>query len=378
MTPPKRTSMRTIRNITIAAGICVLVVLAAGAVAGASRSSNEARELLTSGSWLAVWFALCGLLVAGFVVFGAFRRRVGIAAMHAGCLLVIGGSMWGSPTGHALQHHLGVNKAPRGYAIIGHEIIGDDTPLYDSRLTEWPLDVGAGLSAGGWINPVDVLPFELRLEALHREFHPALVLNVFDSSGDMGPQQWLIDLAHHDPIPLPTTNATLQVLSVTPAIYDDGELAQSASVELALTRGDRHETGRLAPAGGASRAVLSLHPLYDDEQDWLDHSSPVIILFGPGPGGRAYDFHVDLSVHGEDGRVTDGTIAASHPLHYGGYYFYFAGAEGDRVLLMAASDSGWLAVWVGFVCVTGGAAWRCWLVPIYRVARRRAAGRRAS
>jgi len=371
--------MRTIRNITIAAGTCVLAVLAAGAVAGAFRPSDEARELLTSRPWLVVWFALCGLLAAGFVVFGAFRRRVGIAAMHLGCLLVIGGSMWGSRTGHELQRRLGRDKAPLGYAIIVPGASLPETPLYDPRLTEWPLDVGAELSAGGWIERVNVLPFELRLETLHSEFHPALVLNVFDSSGSPGLQQWLIDLAHHDPIRLPTTDITLQVLSATPAIYDGGEMTQSPAVELALTRGDRHETGRLAPADGASQAVLSLQPLYDDEQDWLGHNSPVIILSGPGPEDALREVHVDVSVHGDDRQVTRGRIAASHPLHYGGYHFYFAGAsaEGDRVLLMARSDSGWLAVWVGFVCMAGGAAWQCWLVPIYRAARHRAARRRA-
>jgi len=378
--------MRTIRNITMLAGICVLAALAVGAVAGAFRPSNEARELLTSRPWMAVWCALCGLLVAGFVVFGAFRQRVGIAAMHLGCVLVIGGTMWGSRAGHELQRRLGRDKAPLGYAIIVPGAGSAETPLYDSRLTDWPLDVGAELSAGGLIKRVDELPFELRLEGFRTDLYPPetgpwlLLLDMFFPSISQDPRvtvQAELDRANRQPMLLPKTDITLRVVSSTPAEYDGRELVQRPVVEVELVRGERREMARIEPEQGASRVGLPLVFLYHDSGDWFNHNSPAILLTRPGMDVPR-NFLADVSVHSDGEQVVASTISVNHPLHYGGYHFYFAGAEGDHVLLMATSDSGWLAVWVGFVCVTGGAAWRLWLVPVYRAARRRAGRRRAS
>ncbi len=352
------------------AATCVLAALGALAVVGAFKPTDEARAMFTSWPLVALWLALCGLLAAGFVVFGVFRRRVGVAAMHAGCVLVIGGTMWGSQTGHEFQRRLGADKTPRGYAMIGPEGAGLETPLYDREM----------------MTPLGKLPLGIRLEGFRIDLYPPeagpwlLLLDMFFPSEDLDPRathQMQLDRATRDTVLLPMTDITLRIISSTPAVYDGRELTQRPTVLCELTRGQRMQTVKIEPRQGATRVGLPLIFLYDDQRDWFRRGSPAIVLTRPGLD-LPRNYYADVSVHRDGVQVAAGTISVNRPLHYGGYHFYFDGAsaEGDYVMLVAASDSGWLAVWVGFLCMTGGVVWLFWLAPLWRAARRRIARRR--
>ena len=360
------------------AATAALAALGVLAVVGAFTGDDEAREMFTSWPLVAFWFLLCGLLAAGFIVFGSFRRRIGMAAMHVGCVLVIAGSMWSSQAGHELQGWLGIDKAPRGCAILESRPAATKTMLYDERLKELPVEAAARLVSTGMAQPFAELPFQLRLQAFRTDLYPpengpwVLLLDMFFQG--LFPDAHItvqeeIDLANRVPMHAPAAGITLQVLSVTPAIYDGLELTQRPAVVLELTRGERRKTLTITPEQGAARAGRALIPLYDSEQDWLAHHSPAIILARPDV---ARNFHTDVSVHRDGRQVASHTISVNHPLHYGGYHFYFTNIDADEqhVLVAVVSDSGWLAVWIGFACITGGAVWRFWLTPLWRAARR--------
>jgi len=66
-------------------------------------------------------------------------------------------------------------------------------------------------------------------------------------------------------------------------------------------------------------------------------------------------------------------IEVNHPMHFAGYNFYqhsYDPQENRYTVLMVASDTGLLFVWIGFLMLTIGAFWHFWLRPIFKSARK--------
>lgn len=136
-------------NLALISGLLGLTVL--GAFLGADR----AKELFNSPPLWPCWATLILALFAGFVVFAAKMRDFGLAAMHAGCLLVLLGSIWNSGPGHALATRLGLApKTPWSYLLLHN---GEATNVVcDSTLTQ----------------PLGRLPFTVRLDKFSMDYYP--------------------------------------------------------------------------------------------------------------------------------------------------------------------------------------------------------------
>ncbi|MCD6365108.1 MAG: cytochrome c biogenesis protein ResB, partial [Planctomycetes bacterium] len=131
------------------AGIAGLMVLAAGSTFfGAER----AGEFFNSRPPAVCWCVMLAALVAGFVGFRSLRRRPAPAAMHAGCILILAGSLWGSAGGHALRSALGGrHKIHKGYMEI-----------YQGR--------SDCVVAGANARTFDALDFDVKLERFSVEY----------------------------------------------------------------------------------------------------------------------------------------------------------------------------------------------------------------
>ena len=119
-------------------------LLATLSVLGAFCGAERAKLLFNS---LPLRFCWCGaavLLVAGLVEFPRLLQKPGLFMIHAGCLLVLAGSMWGSETGHQLQKRfLGVQKIPSGYMVISegnseNHVVAED---FKQKLIELPFSI---------------------------------------------------------------------------------------------------------------------------------------------------------------------------------------------------------------------------------------------
>ena len=116
-------------------------LLAALSVLGAFCGAQKAKLIFNSIPLGVYWYGVAVLLVVGFVKFSRLLDKPGLFMTHAGCLLVLGGSMWGSETGHRLQERfLDVQKIASGYMVVSEgnsekHIVTQD---FEQKLTELP------------------------------------------------------------------------------------------------------------------------------------------------------------------------------------------------------------------------------------------------
>ncbi len=142
---------RLLMWLTMACLVALVCLCIVGAFLGAARAAEMFRSPLMAGGW----FLLSAILLIGFIAFAAMRR-LGMLAIHAGAMLILGGSMWGSPPGHALRaKYLDHSPTAKGYM----------------RLFQNSAD-NLVLSADGQ-SVLGVLPFSVKLEKFWLEYYPA-------------------------------------------------------------------------------------------------------------------------------------------------------------------------------------------------------------
>jgi hypothetical protein len=134
------------------AAICLLALLS---VVGAFCGAAQAKVMFNSTVLKVYWGVLSALLLAGLLVFRRLVRKPGLLSIHAGCLLVLAGGMWGSHSGHRLADRLlGTQKIPKGYLVI-YEGQSERHLLREDLRT-----------------PLGELPFSIMLKDFRLEYYP--------------------------------------------------------------------------------------------------------------------------------------------------------------------------------------------------------------
>jgi hypothetical protein len=120
-------------------------------IVGAFLGAATAAGLFNSWPLIAFWLLWAFLFIAGLWTFQQLHRRPASLAMHAACLLILAGAMWGSVDGHKVARDLlGEHKVPSGFM----------------RLTERaePSNLILSNQNGGAESVIGHLPFSLRLD----------------------------------------------------------------------------------------------------------------------------------------------------------------------------------------------------------------------
>jgi hypothetical protein len=235
--------MKQLRQAILWAVLAAIFLLMALSAIGALLGAEKARELFNSVPMIVYWFLSLLLLAAGFA---SFRRLIAAPAglaMHLGALLIIGGAMWGSETGHQWRTAwFGVQKAQSGMMHIA-EGEADDA-IRDERG-----------------EPIVKLPFSLHLKDFRIEYWPAketqwslvVVAPVMDAEGHlMARQQQSVGWKPGEDIPLPLTNVHLKVLQYLP--HARPTFAAGAKPHMAITDAAGKMLGDLPPEAGAEVA----------------------------------------------------------------------------------------------------------------------------
>jgi hypothetical protein len=231
-----------------AVGLLLLAVLC---VAGSFFDAAHARAFFHHSVIVLSWMLLSVAFAGALLYDGLLARRPGRLASHAGCLLIILGSMWNSEEAHGLaERFLGSDKASSGFVI-----------LFEGQSTD-------KVYSDGFRSVVAKLGFELKLDRFDIDYYP------------------------HDP-----------------GVPESRWVVRSYTSRLAILR-DGKEL-----------------------------------------------FRRDVQVN--------------HPFRFGGYRFfqYSWGANehhGVYTILLAVSDQGLPLVYAGFVLLTLGIAWRCWVGSLLR------------
>ena len=328
--------------------LAALVALAALAVVGAFLGAREARELFTSLPLRIVWIGLAVLLLAGFGVFLTLRRKLGLAAMHLGTVMVLVGSLVGSPEAHELWG----SKIARGLVIVGPTMDQLRTPVAD-----------------GFINIIGELPYAISATAYREEYHPPQ-----DGPWDVKFEihlngvtyQALLEPTPNIPQPIPYTDMVFEVRHVTPELFtrrNDGsvELAETFALELIFRRGDmEYDLPTITTSDGRDTFWCSLEPFYPNSAAWAEAGTPLLEISAPALPRKQR--HVDLAILDGAGEMTTGTLSINKPFWHAGYLFYFNAidTESGRVMLTLVSDSGWAMTWAGMMILLAGTAWYGW------------------
>jgi cytochrome c biogenesis protein ResB len=99
--------------------LVMVVLLIILSIYGAFLGPYRAKSFFNSPALSAYWLALTAFLVTAFVIFGRLIRLPGLMLMHAGCIFILAGALWGSGTGLKVQNQLfGTDKIQRGRMII--------------------------------------------------------------------------------------------------------------------------------------------------------------------------------------------------------------------------------------------------------------------
>ena len=324
--------------------LLAIVLLTFLSILGAFYGAQEAKSFFNSIPLRGYWYGLAILLAAGFAVFGRLLRKPGLFMVHAGCLLVLAGGMWGSQAGHQLAERLlGTRKIPRGYIVI-----------YEGQAEK-------NVLAEDFKHQLGELPFSIKLKDFRLEYYEADEKSVPQLHIETQEGRCLQLIARAgEQISLGEGKGRIKIINTFrnfkirlddgKKIVTDGEgPAENPAVEVEIERPDgtnysRYVFERFAGYIHSANDGLQLSYISEKPQQVRDYLSDVVVI--------------------ENGKeVTSKTIEVNHPLYYGGYHFYqdsYDAKAGKYTVLSVTSDSGLYAVYGGYWLLCLGVLWQFW------------------
>jgi hypothetical protein len=352
--------MTELRRFLMWATLVLLVVLTVCSIYGAFIGAERAQAFFNSVPLAVYWFGLFLALMAGFLAFKRLRTAPTSFCIHAGCVAVLIGGLWGSGAGRELQNRiLGRNIIPDGrMALVNGQ---RENRIY---LEQDP-------------NEVRELPFMLALDEFRIEHYPGK-LHIQDRQSqevwilpvapgaayDLGPPHGYVHItgvyenfkirreflkdSNGNPVLDPNRNEPILV----PVPYDDPGPGSNPALAVQL-----HSEAR-------PRYVFERHP---------GHTTPDSPLVFQYRKGMISDYISEIKVIEGDAVVAQKDIEVNHPLYYGGYHFYQSSYGQDPqsgqmyTVLSVVPYTGLYWVYLGYILLCGGVAWQCWFCSIRRV-----------
>ncbi len=147
--------MKRFRGILMWAALLIIAALICLSVTGAFLGAESSGEMFRSVPTAVFWVGFAALLVGGLTAFSKPMRCPGLLGMHLGVLLILAGSMWGSPPAHALRAKLLGWSEPHKGAM----------QIYVGRSDDRVFTMSDPVSMGN-------LDFSLKLERFWIEYYP--------------------------------------------------------------------------------------------------------------------------------------------------------------------------------------------------------------
>src|SRR3972149_6217483 len=128
-----------LRRTAMWAAMALIVLLFFLSVYGAFVGPQRAKDFF-NGTALGVYWVAFGLLLAvGIVLFRRLLRVPALLLVHAGCILILAGAIWGSDAGRSLQKTLlGIDIVPTGQIQIYEGYSDNRVILEDNEIRELP------------------------------------------------------------------------------------------------------------------------------------------------------------------------------------------------------------------------------------------------
>ncbi|MCK4602907.1 MAG: cytochrome c biogenesis protein ResB [Phycisphaerae bacterium] len=337
--------MAKLRRILMWAGLIGIVLLTSLSVFGAFLGGERAGEFFNSIPLTVYWFVFAVLLITAIVVFRNMIRHPDLVAIHLGCVIIIGGAMWGSRAGHQIQAELfGAKRVPNGFVTVW----ANET---ENRIFD----------ADG--NVLGQLDFRIKLEKFWIEYYTPTFHIAIDSGDDQAESNIKkLDYEIGKPLDVPFTDIRLCVLAC-------GRFPPGLGAMLEIVRGGKSVGILLLAKGDSDYERLELKFVFDDERQWSQAGSPTLFMEKPQP--RDYKSRLVIIKDGRE--ISRKDIEVNDPLHYGGYHFYqmnYDPYHWQYTVLSVASDAGLSTVYLGLLLLCVGVVLRFWLRPIWRAVKK--------
>lgn len=321
------------RRAAMWAAMALIVLLFFLSVYGAFLGPERAKELFNSVPLAVYWVAFALLLTVGIALFRRLLRVPALLFVHAGCIFILAGAIWGSEAGHKLRKkHFGIDKIPTGQMQIYEGYSDNRVILEDNRIRE--------------------LPFYIRLKDFRIEYYKPGRLYIQARRGD----RWMFPVEIGTEFSLGLDFGTVKIIRVFEnfQIAIDGE-SRTVTDEPGPGSNPALEVRIESPDGkAATRYVFERFPGHIDRDDELFLSYERVIS----------DYVSELQVIRNGEVVAEKDIEVNHPLHFGGYHFYqhsYDARAGQYTVLMVASDTGLASVYAGYLMLCVGVFWHLWL-----------------
>jgi len=315
------------------AAMALITLLFFLSVYGAFLGPKRAKEFFNSIPLTVFWLVFIILLIAGIGLFRRLIRKPALLLIHAGCIFVFAGALWGSVKGHTLrQKLLGIDKIPSGFMQIYEGHSDNRVISQDEQIRELPFSIGLkdfriehykpeylyiqSRQGDYWRCPVEIGAEYF----LSPEYGMIKIIRVFENFKI--PMQGKNRIAVDDPGP--GSNPALEIQIVSP----NGESTTRYVFE--------HLPGHMHPGDELSLTYQRVISEYISE----------------------------LQVVRNGKVVAEKDIQVNHPLRYGGYHFYqqdYDRQAGRYTILEVTSDSGLTCVYAGYMMLCIGLCWHFWI-----------------
>jgi len=330
--------MNRLKRITILISLVFIILLFFLSIYGAFIGAQKAQDFFNSLPMAVYFSALVVLLAVSFLIFKRLIHVPELFLMHAGCILILAGGMWGSEAGHKLRKKLfGIEKIRSGQMVI-YEGDTDNHVLQD-------ID-----------QQVRELPFSIELKDFRMNYYKPGVL--FIQTEDA--QYWKMRAEVGNELSLGEDLGTIKVT----AVFENCKISI-----------DSGQTKAFEGSGSGSNPaveVISRNP------DGTESKKYVFERFGDSIHSEdklklsytrmVSDYISDLRVVVDGQTAAEKSIEVNHPLKFGGYHFYqhsYDEQAGQYTVLNVVSDTGLNMVYAGYIMLSAGIVWRFWLRKIF-------------
>jgi len=339
--------MNKFRSVVMWAALMLIIALVFFSIYGAFLGSIRAQNFFNSLPLAIYWFLFSLTLIAGFVTFRKLIRVPGLWLIHLGCILVLGGAMYGSEAAHRIQRKVfGIDKIRKGQMLI-----------YEGQQTNQ-----VELEKTGRINE---LLFSLRLKDFRIEYYEPKYLYIQTREGD----RWEIPVELNTGYNLGSQFGKVKIVrefrnfkitldNGTRKIIDSNEPGRNPALEVKIEYPD---------GTAVTRYVFERFGGHTHQQD----------KFLLSYKGVVRDYISDLAIVENGKPVAEKNVEVNHPLHFGGYYFYqhsYDDKAGRYTVLAVVSDTGLPVVYVGYLMLGIGVFWHFWLRHLFRRTRNKTHG----
>jgi len=343
----KESSKKKFRRVVMWSALALVILLIYLSVYGAFIGAERAQRLVNTLPLTVYWLAFVVILIAGLVVFRRLVRAPSLLLIHAGCVLILTGGMWGSDAGHKLQKKLfGIDKIRTGRMAIYEGDSKNFVTLENGQQTK-------------------ELPFYVKLTDFRIEYYKPEYLYIETRQGQ---QHWKKPVQINREFPLGDDFGTMTILRKFEnfkiaiegdkrIVYDDPEPGYNPALEVQI----RHVDGTVT-----TQYVFEHFPGHIHQEDKFLLRYQRIIS----------DYISELEVIKNNKVVAKKNIEVNHPLKFGGYHFYqhsYDAEAGQYTVLEVTSDTGLAPVYGGYLMLCIGVFWHLWLRDIFtkqRVLRR--------